>query len=106
MSEDGFERGMEESEKAARYKWTDLENEMVMQAIAYCARTRPEFTADRVWAVLGEDFPVTKGMAARLNKSVGLGLIVGTDDFRRSTRKGEHGRGQRLGVWRSLIYKP
>lgn len=97
-----FERGMIESAKAAR-KWTDHETDQVDWAIQDCAYFTPEFTADDIWKRLPDDFPVTKGLAARLNKAANAGMIRATDRTRKSTRTGEHGHGQRLTVWESLL---
>lgn len=96
-----FERGMAESAKAAR-KWTDVEMTAVDEAIRSCAQFQPEFTADDIWTRLPQGFPVTKGLAARLNKAANAGLILATDRTRKSTRTDSHGHGQRLTVWRSL----
>lgn len=96
-----FERGMIESAKAAR-RWTDQQVAEIDSAIAYLARTKSEFTADDIWTILPDNFPVTKGLAARLNKASNAGLILATDRTRKSTRTNQHGHGQRLTVWQSL----
>ena len=96
-----FERGMEGSARAAR-RWTEAEMAQVDEAIRKCHYFLPEFTADDIWFRLPKGFPVTKGLAARLNKAANAGLIEATDRTRKSTRTDEHGHGQRLTVWRSL----
>jgi hypothetical protein len=62
----------------------------------------PAFTADDIWIRLGDDFPVTKGMAARLIAASRRGLIENTGETRFSTRGGAHCHNQRLTLWRSL----
>ena len=101
MTPTPFERGMEGSAKAA-LKWTPEQMTMVDEAIKKCHYFQPEFTADDIWFRLPKDFPVTKGLAARLNYAANRGLIMATDRTRKSTRDNEHGHGQRLTIWRSL----
>lgn len=96
-----FTVGMRRSSDAAR-KWTDEQLAAVDAAIAACAKFHPEFTADDIWARLPQGFPVTKGLASRLNHAANRGLIMATDRTRKSTRGGDHCHGQRLTVWRSL----
>jgi len=96
-----FEKGMEESAKAAR-KWSDAEVLAVDQAIEACIHMLPEWTADDIWTRLPKDFPVTKGLASRLNHFAKAGKILATDRTRKSTRGGDHCHGQRLTVWNSL----
>jgi hypothetical protein len=98
----GFAKGMHESAKAAHAKWTPEQIAQVDRAIELCAKFCPEFTADNVWVRLPKDFPVTKGLAARLNAAANRGLIEATDRTRKSSRGGNHDHGQRLTIWRSL----
>jgi hypothetical protein len=96
-----IEVGMARSKEAAT-KWTDEQVRMVDDAIRACHKFQPEFTADDIWRRLPNDFPVTKGLASRLNSFANQGLIMATDRTRKSTRGGEHCHGQRLTIWRSL----
>jgi len=96
-----FEKGMAASAKAAA-KWSPDQVRQVDDAIAACRKFQPEFTADDIWSRLPKGFPVTKGLAARLNAAANRGLIMATDRTRKSTRTDDHGHGQRLTIWRSL----
>lgn len=98
----GFDRGMTASQAAADSKWSPVQIALVDKAIADTARMTPAFTADDVWIRLGDDFPVTKGMAARLTAAVRRGLIENTGETRFSNRGGAHCHNQRLTLWRSL----
>lgn len=100
-----FEKGMAASAKAAA-KWTTEQVQQVDQAILACRKFQAEFTADDIWARLPQGFPVTKGLAARLNSAAKRGLIMASDRTRKSTRTDEHGHGQRLTVWWSLTDSP
>lgn len=100
-----FEKGMEASAKAAS-KWTADQVRQVDEAILACRKFQAEFTADDIWARLPKDFPVTKGLAARLNSAAKRGLIMASDRTRKSTRTDDHGHGQRLTVWWSLTDSP
>jgi len=93
--------GLDASQRAAG-RWTETETLEVDQAIRQCAHFLPEFTSDDIWARLPKGFPVTKGLAARLNAASRAGLIEATDRVRKSARGGTHDHGQRLTVWRSL----
>lgn len=94
-----FEAGMAASEASGR-KWTVVEIGRIDAVIRRLAETRSSFTADDVWSALGPAFPVTKGLAARLNAAARAGLIESTGYVQSSQREGEHGHGQRLGIWR------
>jgi hypothetical protein len=96
-----FEKGMAASAKAAA-KWTPDQVRQVDDAIAACRKFQPEFSADDIWSRLPKGFPVTKGLAARLNAAANRGLIMATDRTRKSARTDDHGHGQRLTIWRSL----
>lgn len=98
-----LEAGIERSDLAASYRWTPLEQMQVDNAIETIAASTEYFTADAVWDELGPDFPVTKGLAGRLMAAVGRGTIVGSGKVTFSQRKGVHGHGQRLAVWRSMV---
>lgn len=102
---DRFEAGMEASEESAR-RWTDDEAADVDEAIERAARELELFTADDVWKRLPEDFPVTKGLAARLLVAVRGDLIEASGSVVASQRKGEHGHGQKLTLWRSKVWQP
>lgn len=123
-----FERGMEGSARSAA-KWTDEEVAEVDAAIAKIARDKwdgfagthapayvrdlraypsqsdpcIEFTTADVWAELGEGFPVTKGIAARMTAAKGAGIIASTG--RTTYPEGARSRvnhNQRLTIWRAL----
>jgi hypothetical protein len=93
--------GLDASSRAAG-RWTALEVAAVDEAIRKCAHFHPEFTSDDIWRRLPKEFPVTKGLAARLNAASRAGIIEATDRVRKSARGGAHDHGQRLTVWRSL----
>lgn len=93
---------MKASQASADAKWTPEQTAQVDAAIMSCRHFQPTFTADDVWRRLPADFPVTKGMAARLNVAARHGLIENTGQTTTSTRGGKHDHGQRLTVWRSL----
>lgn len=96
-----FAVGMQLSAKAAE-KWTPAQVAAVDDAIRWLAYFRPIFTADDVWNHLPDGFPVTKGLAARLNVAARAGLIRATDRTMKAARGGNHDHGQRLTVWQSL----
>lgn len=98
----GFLKGMEESHKAAVHKWTPEQIAQVDQAITLCASSGDDFTADDVWSRLPVGFPVTKGLASRLNVAARQKRIIATDRTRKSRRGGDHDHGQRLTIWRPL----
>lgn len=100
--DDAFARGMCGSALAAG-KWSADELSAVDGAICTVAHHRDLFTADDVWATLPEGFPVTKGLAGRLNAAVNRGIIANTGSTAFARRGGEHDHRQRLAVWRSLI---
>ena len=97
-----FEVGIEKSQQAADAKWTPEQIAQVDRAIELCAHFQPTFTADDVWRRLPSDFPVTKGMAARLIAATRKGICENTGQTTTSNRGGSHDHGQRLTVWRSL----
>lgn len=101
---DGFAAGLEGSQRAAK-AWTEAEKRTVLDAIIAVARRHETFTTDLVWTELGSDFPVTKGMTAMLKLADRREIIYATDSTEISTRGGRHDHGQRLTLWRSLIYK-
>lgn len=99
----GFTTGMAKSQAAAETKWTTAQIAQVDAAIEHVARMHQAFTADDIWLRLGSDFPVNKGMAARLNSAARRGLIENTGTTSFSRRGGAHCHNQRLTVWRSRI---
>ena len=103
--EESIAAGMAGSAAAAA-RWTAAQEATVDSAIRGAAERSPEITADHVWAVLPETFPVTKGLGSRLVAARRAGIIAPTDRVTTSQRKGVHGHGQRLAVWRSLVYRP
>lgn len=94
-----FEVGIQKSQTAADHKWTPDEITKVDHAIRLCAHFQPEFTSDDVWRRLPKDFPVTKGMAARLIAAQRAGIIYNTGRVTIANRGGQHDHGQRLTVW-------
>lgn len=100
-----FEKGMLGSQASAR-KWTPEQVKQVDDAILACRKFQAEFTADDIWARLPQDFPVTKGLASRLNSFAKRGLIMASDRTKKSTRTNDHGHGQRLTIWWSLTDSP
>lgn len=99
------ETGLEGSARAAA-KWTEAEVAAVDKAIVDVASRTRELTADDIWAELGDGFLVTKGLAARLVSASFAGVIINGGRTTTSTRTGDHGKGQRLTVWRSLLIGP
>lgn len=95
----GFEAGIQASQHAADSKWTPEQIAQVDRAITLCAYFQPEFTSDDVWKRLPTDFPVTKGMAARLIAAQRRGVIYNTGRVTTANRGGQHDHGQRLTVW-------
>lgn len=110
----GFDKGMAGSARAAA-KWTDEEVTQVDDAIAnVCNRLLAQgseweddevgaFTADDVWAELGPEFLVTKGLSGRLIAAANRGMIRSTGTTIISGRDGEHGHGQRLTLWEVIV---
>jgi hypothetical protein len=95
--------GAEGSERAAK-SWSDAEQLVVEAAITEAAEKHSEFTADAVWAVLGDRVKKTAGMAAMLKRVERKGFISKTDKTADSTReRGDHDAGRRLTVWKSLM---
>lgn len=97
-----LEAGLAASDASGSAGWSEEELAAVKRAILAVADRLDEFTADDVWRELGSDFPVTKGIAGRLNAAARAGVIEATGRVAVSQREGEHGHGQRLGIWRSL----
>lgn len=97
-----YEQGMIGSARSA-HKWTDEEVELVDRAIEAIACRYSEFSADDIWEALPPGFPVTKGLAGRLNKAVHAGIIGPTGRVVFAQRGGAHDHRQRLAVWRSLL---
>lgn len=94
-----FAKAMKISQTVANCKWTGEQQRAVDAAIAVVARHKRRFTADDVWAQLGPDFPVTKGLAGRLNAAVRRKLIYNTGTIAHANRGGLHDHAQRLTVW-------
>lgn len=94
-----FEAGMAASQASANTRWTPAQIAAVDEAIRLCAYFSPTFTADDVWRRLGPDFPVTKGMAARLTAASNRGIIINTGLTAFASRGGDHDHRQRLTVW-------
>jgi hypothetical protein len=94
-----FYTGMGASQSSAHSKWSPFQQRQVDAAINVVATRLGVFTADDVWAHLGEGFPVTKGLAARLNVAARRGLIRNTGNLAFAGRGGAHDHAQRLTVW-------
>jgi hypothetical protein len=91
-----------ESQASANAKWTPAQQLQVDNAIVKMARMQPRFTADQVWYELGETFPVTKGMTARLMVAERRGVIKNSGEITWAERGGKHDHAQRLTIWQSL----
>lgn len=100
----------------AAAKWTEEEVAAVDAAILAVVEKRrayyggpgtdglrpAELTTADVWHQLGEDFPVTKGIAGRMLAAKGAGLIVNTGRTVIAPRDATGpNHGQRLTVWRA-----
>lgn len=94
-----FERGIAISTRVGNFKWTGEQQRRVDDAIIAVARSKGRFTSDDIWGYLGAEFPVTKGLAGRLNAACKRGFIRNTGTVTQSTRGGVHCHGQRLTVW-------
>ena len=97
-----YGQAMQISQAVADAKWSPYQQARVDWAIVTCARELGVFTADDVWARLGQHFPVTKGLAGRLNAAVRRRIIVNTGNVRHANRGGQHDHAQRLTVWASV----
>ena len=91
--------GIAASQSSAEAKWSPYQQRQVDAAIKAVATRLGVFNADDIWAELGNDFPVTKGLAARLNVAVRAGLIRNTGALAFAGRGGAHDHAQRLTVW-------
>lgn len=96
-------KALEGSELAAKHKWTPEERDEVDTAIRIVASGNSTFTADEIWEQLGPDFPVTKGLTARLTAAARRGDILNTGAIVFAERGGEHDHSQRLSVWSSTL---
>jgi len=94
-----FEKAMQISNRVAQVKWTPEQQKQVDAAISRVAHRQQYFTADEIWAELGAGFPVTKGLAGRLNAAVRRKLIRNTGQISHANRGGAHDHAQRLTVW-------
>jgi uncharacterized protein (DUF1684 family) len=97
-----FVAGLYGSIISANHKWTDREKIDVDLAIKRAAHLMPEFTTDDVWRILGPLFPVSKGMASRLNLAVNRGIITNTGRISYANRGGDHDHAQRLTIWAAV----
>ena len=94
-----FDIAMKISQTVSNLKWSGEQQRAVDDAIAVVALAKDRFTADDVWAQLGPSFPVTKGLAARLNVAVRRKIIYNTGTVAHAKRGGLHDHAQRLTVW-------
>jgi hypothetical protein len=94
-----FIEGMLASQSSADARWTRPQQNEVDAAIRHVARAKGFFTADDVWKHLGDQFPVTKGLAGRLNAAARKGIIRNTGEMAYAQRGGAHDHAQRLSVW-------
>jgi hypothetical protein len=94
-----IEVGMAISTRVGNFKWTGEQQRQVDAAIMKVARTKGMFTADDIWHELGAAFPVTKGLAGRLNAAVRQNIIRNTGTVSHAKRGGLHDHAQRLTVW-------
>jgi hypothetical protein len=97
-----FIQGMLASQSSADARWTKIEQNQVDAAILHVARTKGFFTSDDIWKHLGDQFPVTKGIAGRLNAAARRGHIRNTGELAYAQRGGAHDHAQRLSVWAGI----
>jgi hypothetical protein len=97
-----FIEGMLASQSSADARWTRPQQNEVDAAIRHVARAKGFFTADDVWKHLGDQFPVTKGLAGRLNAAARRGIIRNTGEMAYANRGGAHDHAQRLSVWAGI----
>jgi hypothetical protein len=97
-----FIKGMLASQSSADARWTKPEQNQVDAAILHVARTKGFFTSDDIWKHLGDQFPVTKGIAGRLNAAARRGYIRNTGELAYAQRGGQHDHAQRLSVWAGI----
>jgi hypothetical protein len=97
-----FTEGMLASQSSADARWTRPQQNEVDAAIRHVARAKGFFTADDVWKHLGDQFPVTKGLAGRLNAAARRGIIRNTGEMAYANRGGAHDHAQRLSVWAGI----
>jgi hypothetical protein len=97
-----FIEGMLASQSSADARWTRPQQNEVDAAIRHVARAKGFFTADDVWKHLGDQFPVTKGLAGRLNAASRKGIIRNTGEMAYAQRGGAHDHAQRLSVWAGI----
>lgn len=103
---DPYARAIAESQRSADARWTPAQQVQVDAAIRTAATRFELFTADQVWQLLPADFPITKGLAARLNCAARAGVIRNSGQTAIANRGGKHDHAQRLTVWASLICVP
>ena len=94
-----IEVGMAISTRVGNFKWTGEQQRQVDNAIATVAQRNGLFTADDIWTELGPTFPVTKGLAGRLNAAVKRQVIQNTGRVTQANRGGLHDHAQRLTIW-------
>lgn len=94
-----FAKAMHISQRVGNFKWTGEQQRQVDNAIATVARRKGLFTSDDIWQELGATFPVTKGLAGRLNSAVKRQVIQNTGRVTQANRGGLHDHGQRLTIW-------
>lgn len=85
-------------------RWTARERAQVDAAILSVARRNLYFTADEIWGELPGDFPVSKGLSARLRRASRGGAVENTGST--TVKRGAWGprsHRQRLSVWRSRV---
>jgi len=95
------DRGIDQVEAAASASFKAA----ALAALKHIAQTAPEFTSDRVWALVerrGFSAPrEPRVMGAIMRSAIGHGWIEPTDVFRKSIRPQAHSRSIR--VWASKL---
>jgi hypothetical protein len=90
------------AESASR-RWTEAERALVYATLCEVASQKKRFTSDDVWHALGDEVPMTMGLAALLRRAQKNGHIRPTSEHAYSQRadRKDHDYGRHLRVWES-----